>query len=143
MTIKDRINADFTEAYKTKDMVKKNFLGVVKGAIQTQESKPDFESNDTSYIKVLKTLKKGITESLEAIKTLGNDTSEQEFELAILSPYIPEAMSEYVIREKVRLIILEAGNKNVGFLMGMFNKQNAGVEFDNKVVSKIILEEIK
>ena len=73
---------------------------------------------------------------------MGIDTSEQEAELGFIAPYLPTLMSEDVIREKVRLIVSEATIKNVGALMGMFNKQNVGQSFDNKMVSKIITEEL-
>ena len=129
------------EAYKAKDMTKKNFLGVLKGAIQTQEGK-SIESTDENVLKVIKSMEKGVNETIVDRKTEGMDVSEQEAELSYLKPYIPTPMSEDVIREKVRLIIIEAPNKNIGTLMGMFNKQNAGQPFDNKIVSNIIKEEL-
>jgi uncharacterized protein YqeY len=141
MTIKDRINTDFMEAYKAKNMEKKNFLGVLKGAIQTQEGK-NIESTDENVLKVIKSLEKGINENIEGRKATGLDTAEQELELSYIKPYQPELMGEDIIREKVRLIILEVGKANLGLLMGTFNKQNAGKAFDNKVVSNIIKEEL-
>jgi hypothetical protein len=36
MNLKKRINSDFMIAYKAKDM---NFLGILKGTLQTQETK--------------------------------------------------------------------------------------------------------
>lgn len=142
MTLKEQINADFLEAFKSGNRTKKDFLGVIKGTIQTNEGKL-IESTDENVLKVLKSIEKGINETLEGNKKIGADTSAQEAELAFIAPYLPTLMSEDVIREKVRLIILEAANKNAGVLMGMFNKQNAGQAFDNKVVSKIIGEELK
>ena len=141
MTIKEKINADFMEAYKAKDMKKKDFLGVLKGSIQTQEGKM-VESTDENVLKIIKSFEKGIVESIEMGKKMNLDVSEQEAELTYIKPYQPELMTEDVIREKVRLIILEAANKNIGFLMGMFNKQNAGLAFDNNTVSKILKEEL-
>ena len=142
MNLKERINADFLEAFKSGKRTKKDFLGVIKGTIQTNEGKL-IESTDENVLKVLKSIEKGINETFEGNKKMGASTSEQEAELGFIAPYLPTLMSEDVIREKVRLIILEAENKNAGFLMGMFNKQNAGQAFDNKVVSKIIGEELK
>ena len=42
MSLKEQINADFLAAYKNKEMAKKNFLGVLKGSIQTKEGKHFF-----------------------------------------------------------------------------------------------------
>jgi uncharacterized protein YqeY len=39
MNLKERINSDFMIAYKAKDMNKKTFLGILKGTLQTQETK--------------------------------------------------------------------------------------------------------
>jgi uncharacterized protein YqeY len=141
MNLKERINADFMLAFKSGNRAKKDVLGVIKGTIQTNEGKM-IESTDENVLKVIKSIEKGINETLEGNKKMGIDTSEQEAELSFIAPYLPTLMSEDVIREKVRLIVSEATIKNVGALMGMFNKQNVGQAFDNKMVSKIITEEL-
>jgi uncharacterized protein YqeY len=141
MNLKERINADFMAAFKSGNRAKKDVLGVIKGTIQTNEGKM-IESTDENVLKVIKSIEKGINETLEGNKKMGIDTSEQEAELGFIAPYLPTLMSEDVIREKVRLIVSEATIKNVGALMGMFNKQNVGQAFDNKMVSKIITEEL-
>jgi uncharacterized protein YqeY len=142
MILKEKINADFMEAYKSKDMEKKNFLGVLKGAIQTQEGK-QIESTDENLLKVIKALEKGIVETIESKKKIGQDPSKAELELSYLKPYMPTLMSEDEIRSIVKEFLNREGiNKNQGFLMGMFNKEQKGKAFDNKAVSKIINEEL-
>ena len=142
MILKEKINADFMEAYKSKDMEKKNFLGVLKGAIQTQEGK-QIESTDENVLKVIKALEKGIVETIESTKKIGQDPSKAELELSYLKPYMPTLMSEGEIRSIVKEFLNREGiNKNQGFLMGMFNKEQKGKAFDNKAVSKIINEEL-
>lgn len=141
MTLKERINADFMEAYKAKDMAKKNFLSVVKGAIQTQEGK-NIESTDENVLKVIKSVEKGILENIEGRKLSGLDTSEQELELSHIKLYKPVEMSDDEIRVLVKEILNRVTNKHEGFLMGTFNKENQGKSFDNKLVSKIIKEEL-
>lgn len=140
MTIKEKINTDFMEAYKAKDMIKKNFLGVLKGSIQTQEGK-NIESTDDNVLKVVKSMEKGVLENIEGRKTSGLDISEQELELSYLKPYLPTLMSENEVREAVRLIIIESANKNIGYLMGAFVKTYKG-RADNNLVSKILKEEL-
>ena len=139
--LKEKINEDFMEAYKAKDLKKKNFLGVVKGNIQTQEGKMVM-STDTNVLKVLKSIEKGILENIESRKRMEMDYEEQELELSYIKPYMPSLMSEDTIREKIRSIMIENAGKNIGFLMGTFNYQNSGLAFDNKLVSKIIGEEL-
>jgi len=142
MILKEKINADFMEAYKSKDMEKKNFLGVLKGAIQTQEGK-QIESTDENVLKVIKALENGIVETIESKIKIGQDTIKYELELSYLKPYMPTLMSEDEIRSIVKEIVSREGiNKNQGFLMGLFNKEQKGKAFDNKSVSKIINEEL-
>lgn len=142
MTLKETINIDFMEAYKSKNMVKKNFLGVLKGALQTQEGK-QIESTDENVFKVIKSFEKGINETIEGKIKLQLDIEEQKLELSYLQPYLPTLMGEDEIRLIVKEIVSrEDINKNQGFLMGLFNKEQKGKAFDNKTVSKIINEEL-
>ena len=141
MTLKERINIDFMDAYKNKDMKKKDFLGVLKGMIQTNEGK-QIISTDENVLKIIKSIEKGVIENIEGRKKSGLDVSEQELELSYIKPYQPTLMTEYEIRFIVKHIISVSANKNQGFLMGIFNKENVGKAFDNKIVSKIIQEEL-
>ncbi len=141
MTIKEKINVDFMEAYKAKDMNKKNFLGVLKGAIQTQEGK-NIESTDENVLKVIKTFEKGILETIEGRKSISLDVIEQELELSHIKKYQPTPMSDDEIRIILKDIISRAPNKNEGTILGFFNKENHGKFFDNKNVLKIAKEEL-
>jgi uncharacterized protein YqeY len=142
MTLKEKINADFMEAYKSKDMEKKNFLGVLKGAIQTQEGK-QIESTDENVLKVIKAFEKGINETIESKTKIGEDVSQQLVEKKYLEVYLPILMSDDEIRSIVKEFLSREGiTKNQGFLMGLFNKEQKGKGFDNKTVSKIITEEL-
>jgi uncharacterized protein YqeY len=142
MTLKEKINVDFIEAYKSKDMEKKNFLGVLKGAIQTQEGK-QIESTDENVLKVIKAFEKGINETIESKTKIGDDVSQQLMEKKYLEVYMPALMSEEEIRGVVKeFLSRENITRNQGFLMGLFNKEQKGNGFDNKTVSKIITEEL-
>ena len=142
MTLKEKINADFMEAYKAKNFEKKNFLGVLKGAIQTQEGKL-IESTDDNVLKIVKSFEKGINETIEAKNKLGQDINEQVAELSYIKPYLPTLMSEDEIKQIVKELISREGiNKNQGFLMGLFNKEQKGKAFDNKTVNRIIIENL-
>jgi uncharacterized protein YqeY len=140
MKLKEKINADFMEAYKAKDMNKKTFLGVLKGAIQTQEGKM-IESTDENVLKVIKSFEKGVKETIELKRKMGENVDEQTTELSYLEPYLPKLMSEEEIRSIVTEMVAREGiNKNEGFLMGLFNKEQNGKGFDNKTVFTIIKE---
>jgi uncharacterized protein len=142
MKLKEQINNDFMEAYKAKNFQKKNFLGVLKGAIQTNEGKM-IESTDENVLKVVKSFEKGLKETIEAKIKLGQDISESKTELSYLEPYLPTLMSEEEIRTVINeMLSREAVNKNQGYLMGLFNKEQRGKAFDNKLVSEIIKQSL-
>lgn len=143
MKIKEQINTDFIEAYKSKNMEKKNFLGVLKGAIQTQEGNL-IESTDENVLKVIKSFEKSIKQTIEAKVKLDESTFQQEMELTYLEPYLPKLMSESEISSIIDEILSRPNiNRNIGFLMGVFNKENNTKAFDNKVVSSLISSKLK
>ncbi len=147
MTLKEQINTDFITAYKAKDMTKKNFLGVLKGAIQTQESQlvgsKLVESTDENLLKIVKKFEKNLHEIIEAKKKLNTPVDDTLLELSYLQPYLPVLMGENEIRSVVKeMLSRENITKNQGVLMGTFNKEQKGKSFDNKAVGKIIQEEL-
>jgi uncharacterized protein YqeY len=70
------------------------------------------------------------------------DVSEQEAELSFIKPYQPALMSEEEIRVNIHQVIIDSGESNIGKIMGLFNKKFAGQAFDNKIVSKLLKEEL-
>lgn len=138
MSVLQKINDDFKQAYKDKDFVKKNFLSLIKGTLDTNASKGLDASIDKNVHTVLKQLEKGITESIEVGKKTGADVSVLEQELAFLEAYKPVYMTEDEIKEALKPIIENAPVKNVGVILGKFNQENKESYFDNKVVSQLI-----
>jgi len=129
MTIKERINADFIEAFKAKDMDRKNFLGLLKSEIQNEEMRPNVVSNDGNTLTILRRLEKSLKQT---------DNEQSLTELEYLKPYLPQLMDEAQIREII------SGYKNSGFtnagqIMGLFSKEYKGLA-DMKLVSTIIAE---
>lgn len=128
MTLKEKINADFIEAFKAKDMTKKTFLGILKGEIQNEEGRGTV-STDESVLNIVKKMEK-------SLKT--TNTPESLAELEYLKPYLPVLMGEDRIRE-ILIDYKNNGLSNVGQMMGEFNKSFKGMA-DNKLVSEIVKE---
>jgi len=124
--LKDRISKDFLDAFKSKNLEKKNFLGVVKGEIQLQEGR-GVESTDENILKILKKMEKSLNQT---------NTEESSKELEYITPYLPAQMGEERIKEIVTNY-MHNGLSNIGQIMGEFNKNFKG-QADNKVVSEII-----
>lgn len=141
MDLRERIDIDFMEAYKAKEMDKKTFLGVLKASIESLKGKGIQPTNE-NVLKVFKTIEKGIVENIEGRMKAGMDTTGEELELKYLKLYQPREMSEDEIREIVKDMLNKTDVKNQGALMGVFNRENTGKGFDNKTVARIISEEL-
>jgi uncharacterized protein YqeY len=128
MNLKEKINAEFLEAFKSKDMTRKNFLGLLKGEIQTEEGRGTV-STDETVTAIVRKMEKSLKQT---------NTEESLSELKYLEPYLPKLMSE----DQIRVIIINYkanGLTQMGQIMGQFNKEHKGLA-DNKLVSTIISE---
>ena len=143
MSLKEQINEDFKDALRAKDFVKKTFLGIIKGNIQTKEGGAEkWEATDKNVVQVIKSLEKGIVESIAARKANNLDATELETELAYLAVYKPVELTEDETRVLVKELIQTSGLTNQGALIGGFNRTHADKAFDNKLVQRIIQEEL-
>lgn len=138
--LKEKISADYITAFKAKETVKKNLLGVIKAAITSEEQKPgNPQVGDKEILAVLKSVRKGIAEVLE--KT---DSAEAKEELAVVDSYLPQQMSEQEVRTAIAEIISETGAKtpaDMGKVMSGFKAKHDG-KADGKLVSIIVKEEL-
>jgi uncharacterized protein YqeY len=131
MTLKEQISKDFITAFKAKEMEKKNFLGLIKGEIQTSEGR-GIVSTDENVLTILKKVEKSLKQT---------NTDESLKELEYIKGYLPTMMSEELIRVTIQGMINNGAN-NIGQIMGGFNTQFKG-KADNKLVSQIIKELLK
>jgi hypothetical protein len=134
MTLKEKINTDFMTAFKSKNMISKNILSVIKGEIQTIEK--NIGSDNLSDDEVTKILTKTVKSLKETIK-LGND-EKSKLELVIIEAYLPKQMSKEEVTSKVTELV-NSGITQIGAIM----KEFATLPVDKKMVSESIKEVIK
>jgi len=134
MTLKEKINADFMTAFKSKNMVTKSILSVVKGEIQTVEK--NIGSDNLSDAEVTKILTKTV-KSLKETITLTND-EKSKVELSVIEVYLPTQMSKEEVTAKVTELV-NSGITQIGAIM----KEFATLPADKKMVSESIKEVIK
>jgi uncharacterized protein YqeY len=134
MTLKEKINADFMTAFKSKNMVAKSILSVVKGEIQTVEK--NIGSDNLSDAEVTKILTKTV-KSLKETITLSND-EKSKVELSVIEVYLPTQMSKEEVTAKVTELV-NSGITQIGAIM----KEFATLPADKKMVSESIKEVIK
>ena len=131
MKLIEKINKDFMDAYKSKEMAKKDFLGVLKTEV-TKESK---DPGDVYVVNKIKSM----------IKNAESTNSLSEFELDILLDYLPIQMSDETLRHRILNYIEAAkleGAKDMGKVMA-FLKSNFDGQYDGKRASEITREILK
>jgi len=134
MTLKEKINADFMTAFKSKNMVAKSILSVVKGEIQNVEK--NVGTDNLSDVEVTKILTKTV-KSLKETIALSND-EKSKLELSVVEVYLPTQMSKEEVTAKVTELV-NSGITQIGAIM----KEFATLPADKKMVSESIKEVIK
>jgi uncharacterized protein YqeY len=134
MTLKEKINADFMTAFKSKNMVAKSILSVVKGEIQNVEK--NVGTDNLSDVEVTKILTKTV-KSLKETIALTND-EKSKLELSVVEVYLPKQMSKEEVTAKVTELV-NSGITQIGAIM----KEFATLPADKKMVSESIKEVIK
>jgi uncharacterized protein YqeY len=131
MKLIEKISIDFMEAYKAKEMAKKDFLGVLKTEVTKESKEPD----DVTVVNKIKSM----------IKNAEATNSLSRFELEILNRYLPVQMSDETLRHRIVNYIevskLEGANE-MGKVMA-FLKSNFDGQYDGKRASEITRELLK
>ncbi len=134
--IKQQIEQDFRVAYKAGEMDKKNFLGLIKSAIDTEEKNKARELSEEEIMQILLKFEKSLNEVFE--KADDADLIAQTIsELAIVKSYLPSKMSQDEIILEIKSAI-ESGANNIGQIMGKFKDKPA----DKKLVSQLAQAEL-
>ena len=127
---------------KAKMMGLRNIIGKLKAS---QIDKGETLTAEES-LKILKSAAKQLNESIDQYQKGGREelAEKEAFELTLLEKYLPEQLSEEIIRETVNIIIKKIGSESMqdmGKVMGAVMKELAG-SADGKIVQKIVQEEL-
>ena len=164
--LKDKIKADFKEAFKAKDQVKLSVLKMVNSEIGNAEinkraklikdgKTENVEAlsilNDEEVLQVVGREVKKRKDSIEAFEKAGRlELAEKEkAELAALMAYMPEQLSEAVIRDLAKKAVEQSNAKGeketcpperrIGKVMAILAPQVKG-KADGALVNKIVRE---
>ena len=141
MTLKEKINKDYIEAFKAKNTVAKNLLSVIKGEIQTIEKNTGAENlSDEDVTKILNKTVKSLKETIKSLAPIdgnGEGIVQAVAELAIVESYLPTQLSVEEIQSKIDALVA-SGVKNIGMIMKEFNS----LPVDKKVVSELVKKTI-
>ena len=141
MTLKEKVNADYIQAFKEKNTVKKNLLSVVKSEITTIEKNTSVENlSDADVTKILNKTAKSLNETIKSLTSTDYSESLVQacVELAIIQCYLPTLMSKEEVDAKVNELVT-SGITQIGSIM----KEFATLPADKKMVSESIKEIVK
>ncbi|MGB9883503.1 MAG: GatB/YqeY domain-containing protein [Microgenomates group bacterium] len=107
--LKQKIQEDLIAALKNKDQLKLNTLRFVTSRIKNQEIEKKADLNDEEVIIILKKFAKELKESIEASKKANRQelVNENQKQLAIVSTYLPEEISDDQLKHEIEKIIAD------------------------------------
>ena len=145
MSLEQSIMADLKTAMLTKNEAGLRAIRAIKSAILlAKTSAVGKELSEEDEVKMLQKLVKQRQESISIYETQQREdlAAPEREEVAIISKYLPEMMSEDDVRNAVKAAIEQTGAKSpaeMGKVMGVVTKALAG-KADNKMVSALVKE---
>jgi uncharacterized protein YqeY len=144
MSLKEQLMADYKEAMKSADTVRKNTVNMVRAAIKQHEVDQRVElSDDADIVKIIKKQVKMRTDALADFAKAGRDDMVEAYkkEIEILQSYLPEEMSAEQISGKVKEVAaslgITEGMQNMGKLMKSVMAE-IGDAADGSAVNKVV-----
>lgn len=142
--LKETIQAELTTAIKGKDIQKANVLRGIKSAFTEFEKSPNVKvtPSDLDYIKILQKMAKQRKETRDLYLEKGRkDLAESEdFELGIISEYLPKMLGEKEVEEIALKYISElnaVSMKDMGKIVKAVNAAYPN-QIDGAMLAKII-----
>lgn len=149
MHLEEKIVADFKEAFKAGDALRRSVLGMLKSAIHNKaiEKKAKGESmSDEQILDIIMSEVKRRRDAAAQYRTANRaDLAEkEEAEEKILMAYLPAQMGEEEIAAAVDAAIAQtgaAGEKDKGKVLGVLSKELKG-KADMGIVSNIVAKKL-
>ena len=131
MTIKERITEDMKSAMRAHDTARLSALRLLLAAIKQREVDERVEATDELVTGVIGKLVKQRRDSVKQYTDAGRDdlAQKEQFEIDVLSVYLPAQMSDDDIKAVVAAAIAETGATGMaamGKLMGIVKGKCAG-----------------
>ncbi|MEO8169748.1 MAG: GatB/YqeY domain-containing protein [Oxalobacteraceae bacterium] len=142
MGLKEQITDDMKAAMRAKDSVKLGAIRMLTAAIKQKEVDERIEVTDAHVLAIVEKMIKQRKDSISQFEAGGRqDLADiEKVELAILSVYMPEALSDAEVQAAVDAAITEtgaAGPQDMGKLMAVLKPKLAG-RADMTAVSALV-----
>lgn len=144
MTIKERLQAETTAAMRSGDALRRDVLRMASNALYTVEKRQGKPLSADEELQILSREVKTRRESIEAFRRGGRDdlAEKEEAEIAILSGFLPQPLSEDEVVALVHEAIAATGAssaRDLGRVMGWLAARTRG-RADGKRVSELVAQ---
>ncbi len=147
MSLKERLNADFKEAMKNRETVRKDTISFVRAAIKQFEVDNREEIDDAGVAAILAKQVKMRKDALADFEKAGRTDLVDAYnaEIQVLQEYMPKQLSTGEIADVVKAAAADAGieagsgKASMGRLMGAVMPKVKGVA-DGNDVKKVVME---
>ena len=148
MSLQDKIQADLSEAMRSKDALRLSVLRMMKAAVKNKEIEKMKALDPGEVIAVLNTLVKQRKDSIEQFRKGGREelARKEESEIKVIEEYLPAAASEDDIRGAIEEAVRETGAssvKDMGKVMKAALARLAGKSADGSRVSQMVKERLQ
>lgn len=131
MTLREKIVEDMKVAMKAREAEKLGAIRLLQAALKQKEVDERVELTDGMVLTIIEKMLKQRKDSIEQFKA-GNRldlVAKEEFEVAVLSAYMPQQLSDAEVAEILNIVLAETGAtsaKDMGKVMNALRPKVAG-----------------
>ena len=142
MTLQERLNEDMKQAMRNKDKFRLTVIRMIRSSIQSVEINERKVPDDNVVLDILNRELKQRKDSLQEFTKAGRDdlVADVQAEIAIISEYLPQPMTEEEIKAVVQQTLQEVGassKADMGKVMGALMPKVKG-RADGRLVNQIV-----
>ena len=131
MPLKDRITEDMKAAMRAKDQPRLSAVRLLLAAMKQKEVDERVELADADILAIIEKMIKQRRESIAQYESAGRKdlVEAEQFEVKVLSEYLPQQLSETEIADAIAAALAEsgaAGVKDMGKVMALLKPRLAG-----------------
>jgi uncharacterized protein len=144
MTLRERLHDDTTAAMRSGDSLRRDTLRMVQSAIYNVEKAKRVALSEDEVLGVVAKEVKTRRESVEAFRNGGREdlATKEEAEIAILSGYLPQQLTDDELRALVDEAVVASGAtsaRDMGKVMGLLSPKIRG-RADGKTASGLVAQ---
>jgi uncharacterized protein YqeY len=130
MNLKQQIQEDVKTAMRARDQKRLTALRLITSAIKQIEVDQRIEVDDQIVLGVLDKMVKQRRDSLDQYQKANRDdlAAQEQFELELLAPYLPEALSDDEVAALIKAAIAETGASSIRDMGAVMNKIRGEVQ---------------